>query len=77
MTLRELMNRVESFLFPWPSHAERKASVKDAAREKEESEREVRHAKHVEQQLRRMMEDNHFAENIARQLIDRQGRRYQ
>jgi len=56
-------------VFPWPSKHERREAVADARRQKEVSEEGARHAEAIQQQLRRMADENHFAQRIAEQIM--------
>lgn len=61
-------------MLPWPSRQERKESINVARSEKETAQRKAEHAKRLETQFRRIVEDNHFAESIARQIIRKENR---
>lgn len=61
-------------LFPWPARAERKAAIAQARGNREAAEARAAHAAHVQEQIRQIAAENHFAEIIAAQLA--QGRRH-
>ena len=56
-------------LFPWPSRAERKDRIARARAGAKASRREADKAAHIERDLRRIVEENHFAASIAQQII--------
>lgn len=60
-------------LFPWPGRAERKAAIALARGNREAAEARAAHAARVQEQIRQIAEQNHFAEIIARQIITRHG----
>lgn len=59
-------------IFPWPAKHERKQAIESARREKEISQANVAYARALENQFQRIVEENHFAESIARQIIRRE-----
>ena len=67
--VREVLRRVAAVLRPWPVQRDRKAAISAARQEKEHSLARAEHAAHVEQQIRHLTRDNHFAEAIADQII--------
>lgn len=56
-------------LTPWPSRQARQAAIDRAHLEHERSARQALHAQRLERHLRRMQEENHFAEDLAQQII--------
>jgi len=58
-------------LLPWSHRTERAASLHSAAAEKEHSLRNADAATKLEQQIRRLAAENHFAETLAAQIITR------
>jgi hypothetical protein len=54
---------------PWPVRGDRQAAVRAARQEKEHSLAGAGRAAEVEQQIRLLVRDNHFAEAIADQII--------
>lgn len=63
------------WLLPWPSRAERKASIYRAEAETAESRRKVQQSRQVSDDLRGILERNHFAQIIMEGLMDQQRRR--
>ena len=69
MTLKEWSHKVLEIVLPWPARSDRKSAIEDAKSEREKSERARIHAQKLEQQLQRMMKENHFAQKIAESLM--------
>lgn len=58
--------------FPWPAREERRKAIEAARQEKRIAQRNAEHARRLEAQFRRIVEENHFAESIARQIMRRE-----
>lgn len=69
MTLREWGRSMLKLMLPWPGRHERKAAIDKAKAERERSERARIHAQKLEDQLQRIMDENHFAQKIAESLM--------
>lgn len=65
------LGRAMSVIFPWPDRHQRRQAVAAATAEKDRSVAGAEHAAALEQQIRRMAAENHFAERIAGQIIRR------
>jgi len=65
--LREVLRIAMVFIFPWPGRRERRAAVAAATEQKERSRDAADRAGKVEQQIR-LMDTDHFAAMIARQI---------
>lgn len=61
-------------ILPWPAPHERKASIAAARREKERSLKGAEQADGIRKAIARMAEENHFADAIAGQIIQRHAR---
>jgi len=61
-------------MFPWPARADRKAAIARARGDRQQAEARAAHAARVEEQIRRITAENHFAEAIAAQLALRHGK---
>jgi len=73
--VRQLLGRVASLIFPWPSREQRQAAISDARDQKERSRVSAGHATAIERDIERLAERNHFAVLIAEQIMrDRHGR---
>lgn len=55
-------------LFSWPSKRERKERIADARRSREEAEEKLREAKQIEREFHDLVESNHFAAIVLRQI---------
>ena len=69
MRAREVLRRAAKVLRPWPVQRDRKAAISAARQEKEHSLARAEHAAEIEQQIRHLARDNHFAAAIAEQII--------
>jgi hypothetical protein len=58
-------------MLPWPSRAERRQQVADAAADADDSRQRADEARSIEQDLHRIMAENNFAGLIADQIIHR------
>lgn len=58
-------------LFPWPTRAERKHRIEQARAGARASRHEADKAARLERDLRRIVDENHFASSIAQQLTRR------
>ena len=58
-------------LLPWPSRAQRAASIEAARQEKVRSRSASAHAAGIEADIERMAAENHFAHAIAEQIASR------
>lgn len=65
---------VINMILPWPSPHERKDAIGAARREKEISKTRAKHAAQMESQFKRIVQENHFAESLARQIMRRENR---
>lgn len=61
-------------VFPWPRSDARRAAIDAARAEKERSRASAAQAAGIAGQIRRMAQENHFAQAIAEQLIARHQR---
>lgn len=68
---RAWLRRAMAVLFPWPARSERREAVSAARGEKEHSRAQAGHAASVGRQIRRLTEENHYADIIAAQIIRR------
>ena len=57
--------------FPWPTRAERKQRIEQARAGARAARHEADKAARLERELRRIVEENHFAAAIAQQIIRR------
>jgi hypothetical protein len=57
--------------FPWPRRAERKRRIEQARAGARASRHQADRAARIERDLRRIVEENHFAAAIAEQIIRR------
>jgi hypothetical protein len=64
-------------LLPWPLRHQRAQAIEAARRQKEVSRSSAAHARVIGRDIERMAEANHFAELIARQIMQGRGGRYQ
>ena len=69
--LRAALQKGAGMLFPWPHRTERAGAMQSAAAEKDLSCRQAAAAAKIEQQIRKMADENHFAEVLASQIIAR------
>lgn len=58
-------------LFPWPTRAERRRRIETARAGAQASRRDADKAARIERDLKRIVEENHFAASIAEQIIRR------
>ena len=56
-------------LIPWTPRHVRREAIASATREKDQARVRAAHAAQIEQQIRRMAEENHFAAAIAEQIL--------
>ena len=63
------LRRVVALLLPWPGKSTRTAAIEAARRQKETSRQGAAHAAVIGQDIERMARENHFAELIARQIM--------
>ena len=60
--------------FPWPTRAERKQRIEQARAGARAARHEADKAARLERELRRIVEENHFAASLAAQIIQRRTR---
>ena len=60
--------------FPWPAKNHRHEAIAAARAEKDRSQAGAARAEILRRQIERMAADNHFAERIARDIIQRHAR---
>lgn len=65
--LRKAAEMINAIL-PWPAKHERGEAILVARRHKERARKEARNAREIEEQIQRIIEENHFAESIMTQL---------
>jgi hypothetical protein len=56
-------------MLPWPSRAERRQQVAEAAADAEDARQRADEARSIERDLHRIMAENNFAGLIAEQII--------
>lgn len=61
-------------ILPWPSKHQRKAAIRRARREKEQSQRAAAHAGTINADIEALAARNHFAASITSQIIERHQR---
>jgi len=71
---RAIFRRLAEVILPWPAPHERKAAIETARREKERSRERARQAAGIEAAIARMAEENHFAQAIVSQIMERHAR---
>ena len=59
---------------PWPSRAERRRSIERARAGASASRRQAERGARLERDLRRIVEENHFAASITEQILRRHAR---
>jgi hypothetical protein len=76
MNMLSKIARAVEVIMPWPGKHERAEAIREARRERKHAQEDAAHAKVIERQINRMLEENHFAETIARQILQGQGHRH-
>jgi hypothetical protein len=72
---RKVQDMINAIL-PWPSPGERRKAIHAARKEKETSQAGAKHAAVMEAQFKRIVQENHFAESLARQIMRRENREH-
>lgn len=68
------LGRAMDAIMPWPSKRQRKAAIRRARDQKEQSQRAAVHAGTVTTDIEALAARNHFAATIASQIIERHQR---
>jgi hypothetical protein len=72
--IRKVWRKVQEMfqaILPWPSRTERVAAIEAAREENQKSQNLAAHAKKIEDQIKRIARENHFADSIAQQIMRR------
>lgn len=67
--LTRAARKLEAMIFPWPAKHEREAAIARARHDKEQAQAQANQAGAVSKQIRRMADENHFAQRIADQIM--------
>lgn len=69
------LTKVIAAITPWTVRSERKAAVRAATAERQQSDRSRAHAKDIERQIRDLAAENHYAASIIDGILRGHGNR--